>query len=126
VLVATPEGKRGLFERWGAAAVDMESAGVAGVAQDAGVPWLVVRVVGDTAEQKLPKAVTELSDENGRLRASTIATLVFQPRLWPTLVRLGTANAAAGRSMRRVWAAAGPDLAFGSRLGGSKDRGGFQ
>jgi adenosylhomocysteine nucleosidase len=112
-VVTSPARKLELHERWGAAAVDMESAGLAGVAQDAGVPWLVVRVVGDVADQALPKAVIELSDEYGRLRFAAVAGLVFRPRLWPTLITLGRANSAAGRSMRRVWAAAGPDLALG-------------
>ena len=92
--------------------MDMESAGIARVAYDVGVPWLIVRAVGDVADQELPIAVTELGDENGRLRVAAVAGLVVRPRLWPTLIALGRANAAAGRSMRRVWAAAGPDLAL--------------
>jgi len=112
-VVTSPARKHELHDRWGAAAVDMESAGIARIAQDAGVPWLVVRVVGDVADQELPKAVIGLSDEYGRLRVAAIAGLVFRPRLWPTLITLGRANAAAGRSMRRVWEEAGPDLALG-------------
>ena len=112
-VVTSPARKNELHERWDAAAVDMESAGIARVAQGAGVPWIIIRVVGDVADQALPKAVTELSDENGRLRAGAVAGLVLRPRLWPTLLALGRANAAAGRSMRRVWEAAGPDLALG-------------
>lgn len=112
-VVSSPADKRDLHRRWRAVATDMESAAVARVAEDAGVPWLVVRVIGDAADQELPNSVTELSDENGRLRSGAVARLVFRPRLWPTLLRLGTANAAAGRRMRRVWAAAGPDLALG-------------
>jgi adenosylhomocysteine nucleosidase len=112
-VVTSPARKNELHERWGAVAVDMESAGVAGAAQDAGVPWLVVRVVGDVADQALPKAVTQIIDENGRLRAGAVVGLVLRPRLWLTLIALGRANAAAGRSMRRVWAAAAPDLALG-------------
>lgn len=111
-IVASPDLKHTLHERWGVAAVDMESAGVARVARDAGVPWLVIRVVGDVADQELPNGVTELSDQNGRLRYGAVAALVLRPRLWPTLLALGRANAAAGRSMRRVWVAAGPDLAL--------------
>lgn len=112
VVVSSPAGKRDLHRRWGAVAVDMESAGIARVAYDVGVPWLIVRTVGDVADQELPKAVTELGDENGRLRVAAVAGLVVRPRLWPTLIALGRAKAAAGRSMRRVWAAAGPDLAL--------------
>jgi len=112
-VVSSPAGKRDLHRRWDVAAVDMESSGIARVAQEAGVPWLVVRVVVDAADQELPKAVTELSDDEGRLRVGEVAGLVFRPRQWLTLLALGRAKAAAARSMRRVWAAAGPDLAFG-------------
>jgi len=55
-VIASPRGKRELYERWRAAAVDMESAGVARVAEDAGVPWLVLRAVADTADRELPIA----------------------------------------------------------------------
>lgn len=112
-VIASPEQKLALHSRWDVAAVDMESAGIARVAQDAGVPWLIIRVVGDAADQELPKAVTGLSDDEGRLRIGAVAGLVFRPRLWLTLLALGRANAAAARSMRRVWVAAGPNLAFG-------------
>jgi adenosylhomocysteine nucleosidase len=112
-VVSSPAGKRDLHRRWDVVAVDMESAGIARVAQEAGVPWVVVRVVGDVADQELPQVLTELSDENGRLRAGAVGGLVLRPRLWPALFALGRANAAAGRSMRRVWAAAGTDLALG-------------
>ena len=111
-VVALPKDKRELYERWQAAAVDMESAGVARVADDAGVPWLVLRAVADTADRELPMAVTRVSDDSGRLRLGAVFGLVFRPSLWPALIALGRANAAAGRSMRRVWAAAGPDLAL--------------
>ncbi len=125
-VVTSPARKHELHERWGAVAVDMESAGIARIAQDAGVPWLVVRVVGDAADQALPRAVSELSDDQGRLRLWAVAGLVVRPRLWPTLFALGRANAAAARSMRRVWEAAGPDLALSvdrnRASGGSSDR----
>jgi len=111
-VVASPRGKRELYERWQAAAVDMESAGVARIAEDAGVPWLVLRAVADSADRELPMAVTRVSDDSGRLRFGAVFGLVFRPSLWPALIALGRANAAAGRSMRRVWRAAGPDLAL--------------
>jgi len=111
-VIASPRGKRELYERWRAAAVDMESAGVARVAEDAGVPWLVLRAVADTADRELPMSVTRVSDDSGRLRLGAVVGLVVRPALWPALIALGRANAAAGRSMRRVWAVAGPDLAL--------------
>lgn len=115
-VVTTPAHKRELHDRWDAVAVDMESVGVARVAEDAGVPWLVVRAVGDAADHELPRPVTRVSDAGGRLRIAAILGLALQPGLWPALITLGRANAAAGRSMRRVWTAAGPDLALSPRV----------
>lgn len=111
-VITSPDRKRELHERRHAAAVDMESYGVATVAQDAGVPWIVIRAVADTADHELPRAVTKVCDVRGRLRVGAVLGLVLRPGLWPALIALGRANAAAGRSMRRVWAMAGPDLAL--------------
>ncbi len=114
-VVTTSARKRELHDRWDAVAVDMESVGVARVAEDGGVPWLVVRAVGDAADHELPRSVTKVADDSGRLRIAAILGLVVRPGLWPALIALGRANAAAGRSMRRVWSAAGPDLALSPR-----------
>ena len=114
-VVTTPARKRELHDRWDAVAVDMESAGVARVAEDAGGPWLVVRAVADAADHELPKSAMKVCDDSGRLRIAAILGLVLRPGLWPALISLGRANAAAGRSMRRVWAATGPDLAVSPR-----------
>jgi len=111
-VVASPTGKREFYERWQAAAVDMESAGVARIAEDAGVPWIVVRAVGDAADHELPRAVTKVFDDRGRLRIGAVLGLVVRLSLWPVLISLGRANAAAGRTMRMVWRTAGPDLAL--------------
>lgn len=45
----------------GCVAVDMESAAVAGFARDAAVPFLVLRVIVDTATDELPEAVLAAS-----------------------------------------------------------------
>src|SRR6187551_1606882 len=52
-LVATPEAKRRLADRTGAEAVDMESAEVAAVCAEHGVPFLAVRAVSDDVETAL-------------------------------------------------------------------------
>lgn len=111
-MIATIEEKRSVFERFGAGAADMESAAVARVADENRLPWIAVRVVIDAAEQELPPAIMTATGDDGRLRIGSIAGLTLRPRLWLPLVSLGRAGAAAGRSMRRLWVAAQPDLAL--------------
>jgi adenosylhomocysteine nucleosidase len=111
--VTSPEQKLEMHRRTGAGAVDMESAAVAKVAISAGIPWIAVRVVVDTADVRLPEAALRVYDEEGRLKRGVVLRLVVRPWTWSGLVALGWAGVAAGRSMRRVWALTGPDLAHG-------------
>jgi adenosylhomocysteine nucleosidase len=113
MAVVSPEQKLEIRLRTGAGAVDMESAAVAEVATSAGIPWIAVRVVADTADVRLPEAALQVYDEEGRLKRGVLLRLVARPWTWSGLVALGRAGVAAGRSMRRVWTLAGPDLAYG-------------
>ena len=110
--VTAPAEKMKLHRQTGAAAVDMESAAVVAVANEMGIPCLVVRVVVDADDVRLPEVSLTMCDEGGRLKRSAVMRLIFQPAEWPGMLRLGRANAAAGRSMRELWSAAGPDLAL--------------
>jgi len=111
-VITTADEKRAIHERFGAGAVDMESAAVARVAVENEMPCVAVRVVIDSAGMELPASIMTATGGNGRLRAGAIGGLIFRPRLWPRLITLGRAGAAAGRSMRGLWAAAQPDLAL--------------
>lgn len=110
--VTAPAEKNELHRRTGAAAVDMESAAVAAIAAEMGIPFIVVRVVVDAAGVRLPEVALTMCDEEGRLKKSAVLGLIFQPGEWRGMLRLGRANAAAGWSMHKVWSAAGPDLAL--------------
>jgi hypothetical protein len=77
-----------------------------------GIPSLVVRVVVDAAGVRLPEVALTMCDEEGRLKKSAVLRLIYKPGEWHGMLRLGRANTAAGRSMREVWSAAGPDLAL--------------
>ena len=59
-LIATPAEKQVLAERFAADAVDMESAAVAEVCADRGVPFAAVRAVSDTAGTALSPRLVEL------------------------------------------------------------------
>ncbi len=52
-LVGAPAQKARLGQRTGAAAVDLESAAIAAVAQARGVPWIVARVILDSVDRPL-------------------------------------------------------------------------
>lgn len=119
-VLSSVEEKRRSWERWRAAAVDMESAAIAAVAVEFGLPWLAVRVVTDTASTNLPPSVAASGGDDGRLRPAAIARLALSPRIWPDLVRLAGSARAAARSMRLLWSLAGPDLALATAAAGSE------
>ena len=111
-VITTADEKRSIYERFGAGAAEMESAAVARVAFANHMPWIAVRVVIDAADQDLPAAILTATGADGRLRMGSVVGLILRPRLWNPLIALGRAGATAGRSMRRLWAVAQPDLAL--------------
>jgi len=110
-VLASPEAKLRLGRETGAVAADMESAAVASVAKDLGIPWIVVRAIADPAGDALPNAVLENVDEEGTIDPSAVlrsaATSLRQMR---SLIHLGRHHARAGRAMRRLVQAAGIPL----------------
>jgi adenosylhomocysteine nucleosidase len=99
-LVCSVERKQALFAGTGALVVDMESAAVAGVARRAGVPFMALRVVADTASDQLPVILQRLlatgSKRAGSKRAGAGTLgggswwrLACFPGSWPALARLG-------------------------------------
>jgi hopanoid-associated phosphorylase len=110
--MATAEAKRDHFAQTGACAVDMESHGVAGAAQAAGVPMLVLRAVADPAARTLPRAALAAVGPDGRLRVfRALATMYVRPWEGPALVRLAYEARLGFDTLERV--AAEPDLLFG-------------
>ncbi len=108
-VLADAAAKRDLGVRYGAQAVDMESAALAAAARGAGARFLVVRAVADPAAWTLPAAVAGALDARGRVRtARVLRGVVFQPRQWTALLRLARAFAAARATLARVSALAGP------------------
>lgn len=103
----TPADKAAAFRETGAAAVDMESAAVAQIAAKYNLPFIAVRVIVDTAADKLPRAVVAASSA-GRVRfARLIGGLVVAPREVTSLIRLAQRYRIAMRSLRAI----GPHLA---------------
>jgi nucleoside phosphorylase len=86
----------------GAAAVDMESAGIAAVAARAGARFVAVRVIVDTAHDALPDDAEAWLDERGNRRPHAALRAVLAPRRWPLLLQLARRYGAARRSLERV------------------------
>lgn len=67
-VLTTSEEKRALADRTGAVAVDMESASVAFVAKQAGLPFVALRVISDPFDQTLSSSVVSAYDTSGHLK----------------------------------------------------------
>jgi len=92
-----------LFRETGAVGVDMESAAVAAVAQEAGIPFLVVRAVADPMGTTIPKNALNVFDEFGRLNFfNLIQGLVQHPTGLFVLLRIGRNYRAALRTLAAV------------------------
>jgi adenosylhomocysteine nucleosidase len=90
-LVCGPAHKSQLFRDTAAVAVDMESAAVGVVARLHGLPFMVLRVVADTAADALPAVLQRAAggDRGDPLAWLAWASLAFAPGSWPALIRLG-------------------------------------
>jgi nucleoside phosphorylase len=99
-IVTTSVEKRGLAQASGALAVDMETLGAIGVAQDRGVPWLAVRAVSDSVDDDFPLDFNLIADANGDVdRGRVVRAALAHPRSIPGLIRLGRRSALAAGNL---------------------------
>lgn len=95
--------KAELFRTTGAVAVDMESAAVGEVAEEHRLPFIAVRVIVDSAEDVLPRAVTAAADNEGHLQIwRLIGALALAPSELAPLIRLARRYRAANRSLAAI------------------------
>jgi adenosylhomocysteine nucleosidase len=100
--IGHPDGKADVWRSSGAAAVDMESAAIAQVAGQAGLPFVALRVIVDTAGDELPAAVIAASGA-GRLRVGRlIAGLLRTPGEIGAVIRLSARYRIAVRVLAAV------------------------
>lgn len=114
-----PIGREAKGEAWRssrAAAVDMESAAIAEVAAQAGLPFIALRVIVDTATDELPAALIAASG-GGPLRIGRLlAGLLRAPRDAAALIRLSARYRIATRVLAAVGRPGSP--ARGALTGG--------
>ncbi|HEY5973722.1 MAG TPA: nucleoside phosphorylase [Geobacteraceae bacterium] len=80
--------------------IEMETAAVAAVAAEWGIPCGALRAVSDAASDELDFTVEELCDEQLRLRPSRIIkTILRRPRLIGQFLRLARNSATAGENL---------------------------
>lgn len=105
LTVQVPIGRAAKAAAWRssrAAAVDMESAAIAAVAGQAGLPFIALRVIVDTAADELPSAVIAASG-GGRLRIGRLlAGFLRAPADVPALIRLSARYRIATRVLADV------------------------
>jgi nucleoside phosphorylase len=96
--VASDAREKSELRRCGAAAVEMEAAGVASKAMEWNIPFFCVRVVTDTADESLPLDFNRLRDEEGRFsRSRIIGAALRRPVVFPELMRLDSRTKKAAR-----------------------------
>ncbi|KAA5606512.1 hypothetical protein F1188_06515 [Roseospira marina] len=106
--VASRDGKQALAARSGAVAVDMESHAVARVAAEAGVPFLALRTVADTASDVLPPWLAGVLNRDGTPNAGmAIRRLLTGPWRVATLIALARRSAAAEAALGTAASALG-------------------
>lgn len=87
----------------GAASVDMESLSVGREAVAQGLPFMVVRVIVDTALDTLPEAVRGCAGPGGQVPlARLLGALAVRPGELPAVIRLGGRYRAASRALGAV------------------------
>lgn len=87
----------------GALAIDMESGAVAEAAIEAGVPFLVLRVIADPADRAIPPAALHGIAPDGNQRPfAVMRQLLARPGDIRSLIRLARDSEAALRQLRRV------------------------
>lgn len=108
-----PQDKRLALQRWGAPAVDMESAAVARIARARKLPFLALRAVADGAGDSIPEALANAIDRYGRPRnLAMVSALLRNPGLIAELPHLASTMNRASAALRRAVQAAGPALAY--------------
>lgn len=112
-VIDDPFDKRDMWEDTGAIAADMESHVVARIASERRLPFAVLRVIADSADQSLPPAaVLGLKPDGTPDLAAVLKSLARQPGQLPDLLRAAFAARRAMNGLLRCHRLVGPRLGF--------------
>jgi adenosylhomocysteine nucleosidase len=113
--ITTPTEKVQLSLDTEAGIVDMESHAVARAADEAGVKFIVIRVVADTYDRAIPGWVTQGIREDGSVNTPAMALgTLLHPWHIPALGRLAGDSKKAKKSLRRIALLVGPLFGLGT------------
>lgn len=103
-IVADPTAKANLRDKSGASAVDMETLGMVEVADEAGLPWVAVRAIVDSASDTLPPAYLTTLREDGHVAAGRLLWMICRsPLVLRHLIRLAGDTALARRHLSQAF-----------------------
>ncbi len=101
-IVQTEHHKEMVYRRSGCLAADMESQAVALAAQEAGIPFNVVRAISDPYDMELPPAALTPLKEDGSVDLSGVFKAIKkEPSQILDLMRLGLNTSAALKSLKK-------------------------
>jgi len=101
-VLTSAASKSAAARQYDAVACDMESAAIAAVAQDAGVPFAALRVISDESADELPDDVAQWIDESGNARLRPVLATLLSPGRWRLLMTMNGRFRVARRSLRRL------------------------
>ena len=98
--VAVTRTEKSQLHQTGAAAVEMEAAGVAAKAQEYNLPFYCIRVVTDTAAESFPLDFNQMRDASGRFSRSKILVAACRnPSVFPKLLKFNKISKHAAQAL---------------------------
>ena len=102
-IVNTPDAKRTLAQQTQAVATDMESGAQARLARARRMPFVVVRVIVDTASTQIPENVMRALDSSGDINVrSCLARAILRPADGMAMMKLGMQFNAARKTLKQA------------------------
>jgi adenosylhomocysteine nucleosidase len=102
-IVNTPDAKRTLAQRTQVVATDMESGAQARLARARRMPFVVVRVIVDTASTQIPENIMRALDSSGAINVrSCLARAILRPADGMAMMKLGMQFNAARKTLKQA------------------------